>query len=329
MIMMLCSAILLTGMVACSNKGDENPVKSVAQNTSAEKKESSVELSKDDQNTSAENKESSVELSKDDQNTSAENKESSVEETKLSIEDPLSKEDQEIVDALFNSVPELKTYYQKDKEYTFSLTAEVTKPNPNSTDKNEKEHYKVYFKGKVLGLWEFYVQPQSKEVLFKGIFVGNKGVYTVEEFKKETNKLYDYYENVKKEVPEFRKNVKTTVAKKLQSKVAKKQDISDEEIIEYLEEVAKPELDKYKPIYGLDLKKDGKVIKPNPSINAPLKRDFYQVETPRAIFFIKPTFEEKDIYLVYDKATEEPDIGSLIDFSMQMMRSDANNKKSM
>lgn len=296
MILMLCSSIMLTGMVACSNNSDESPVKIVAQNKIAEKMEST-------------------------------SKEASVEETKPSVEDTLSKEDQEIVDTLFNSVPEIKTYYQNDKEYTFSLTAEVTKPN--STDKNEKEHYKVHFKGKVLGSWEFYVKPQSKEVLFKGIFVGNKGFYTLEEFKKEANEIDDHYEKLKEKVPEFRKNVKTTVAKKLQSKVAKKQDISDGEIIEYLEEVAEPELDKYKPIYGLDLKKDGKVIKPNPSVNDPLKRDFYQVETPRAIFFIKPTFEEKDIYLIYDKATENPDIGSLIDFSMEMNRSDVNNKKSM
>lgn len=185
MILMLCSGMLLTGMVACSNKGDENSVKSVAQNTSTEKKESPVE------------------------------------ETKLSIEDTLSKEDQEIVNVLFNSVPEIKSYYQKDKqEYTVSLTAEVTKPNLNSTDNKEKEYYKVHFEGKVLGGWEFYVKPDNKEVLFKGIFVGNKGFYTLEEFKKEANEIDDHYEKLKK-VPEFRKNVKTTVAKKLQNKVAK------------------------------------------------------------------------------------------------------------
>ena len=305
MILTLCSGILLTGMVACSNKGDENPVKSVVQNTSAEKMESPSENS-------------------------------AVEETKLSVEDTLSKEDQEIVDVLFNSVPEIKDYYQKDKEYTISLTAEVTKPNPNSTDNKEKEHYKVHFEGKVLGGWEFYVKPHSKEVLFKGIFVGNKGFYTLEEFKKEANETDDFYEKLKEKVPEFRKNVKTTVAKKLQNKVAKKQDISDEEIIAYLDEVAEPELKVWNQAMaqkkGLDIKKE--VIKPDPSAKDPLKRDFYQVNILKETFLIKSTFEEKDIYLVRDQPIEKSgkevnsvQVSHFITFSMDMLSQDTANKK--
>ncbi|ANN35656.1 hypothetical protein A9498_29490 (plasmid) [Bacillus thuringiensis serovar coreanensis] len=184
-------------MVACSNKGDENPVKSVAQNTSAEKKESSVELSKEDQDTSAEKKESSVELSKEDQDTSAEKKESSVElskedqdtsaekkessveETKLSIEDKLSKEDQEIVKGLFNLVPKLRTFFQLEEKYSKSLTVKVTKPN--STNKNEEGYYNVTFEGTMLEHWKFYVNPESKEVLFKELSTGSKD-YTLEEF---------------------------------------------------------------------------------------------------------------------------------------------------
>ncbi|KAA0758989.1 hypothetical protein DT250_28650 [Bacillus sp. AR2-1] len=161
MIKMLCSAILLTGMVACSNKGDENPEKSVAQNTSAEKKESSVELSKEDQDKSAENKESSVE------------------ETKLSIEDTLSKEDQEIVEGLFNSVPKLKTFFQLEEKYSKSLTVKVIKPN--STNKNEEGYYDVTFEGTILEQWKFYVNPDSKKVLFKELSIGSKD-YTLEEF---------------------------------------------------------------------------------------------------------------------------------------------------
>lgn len=299
---MLCSGMLLTGMVACSNKGDENSVKSVAQNTSTEKKESPVE------------------------------------ETKLSIEDTLSKEDQEIVNVLFNSVPEIKSYYQKDKqEYTVSLTAEVTKPNLNSTDNKEKEYYKVHFEGKVLGGWEFYVKPDNKEVLFKGIFVGNKGFYTLEEFKKEANEIDDHYEKLKEKVPEFRKNVKTTVAKKLQNKVAKKQEISDEEILAYLDEVAEPEFTVWNQAIGqkgLDIKKDRKVIKPDPSAKDPLKKDFYQVNILKETFLIKPTFEEKDIYLALDQPIEKSgeEVNSVqvfrfITFSMDMISQDAANKK--
>ncbi|PGS03672.1 MULTISPECIES: hypothetical protein [Bacillus] len=302
MILMLCSGMLLTGMVACSNKGDENSVKSVAQNTSTEKKESPVE------------------------------------ETKLSIEDTLSKEDQEIVNVLFNSVPEIKSYYQKDKqEYTVSLTAEVTKPNLNSTDNKEKEYYKVHFEGKVLGGWEFYVKPDNKEVLFKGIFVGNKGFYTLEEFKKEANEIDDHYEKLKEKVPEFRKNVKTTVAKKLQNKVAKKQEISDEEILAYLDEVAEPEFTVWNQAIGqkgLDIKKDRKVIKPDPSAKDPLKKDFYQVNILKETFLIKPTFEEKDIYLALDQPIEKSgeEVNSVqvfrfITFSMDMISQDAANKK--
>ncbi|SCV18535.1 Uncharacterized protein BCRIVMBC845_01008 [Bacillus cereus] len=320
MIVMLCSGMLLTGMVACSNKGDENPVKSVAQNTSTEKKESSVELSKEDQNTSAEKEESSVE------------------ETKLSMEDTLSKEDQEIVDVLFNSVPEIKNYYQKDKEYTVSLTAEVTKPNSNLADKNMKEYYKVHFEGKVLSGWEFYVKPDSKEVLFKGIFVGNKGFYTLEEFKKGANETDDFYAKLKEKVPEFRKDVKTTLAKKLQSKVAKKQDISDEEILAYLDEVAEPEFTVWNQAMaekkGLDIKKE--VTKPDPSAKNPLKRDFYQVKILKETFLIKPTFEEKDIYLALDQPIEKSgkevnsvQVSRFITFSMDMISQGANNKKSM
>ncbi|MBG9718834.1 hypothetical protein ABE201_26885 [Bacillus mycoides] len=320
MILMLCSGILLTGMVACSNKGDENPVKPVAQNTNAEKKESSVELSKDDRDTSAEKKESPVE------------------ETKLSIEDTLSKEDQEIVDVLFNSVPEIKSYYQKDKQdYTVSLTAEVTKPNPNLADKNMKEYYKVHFEGKVLGGWEFYVKPDSKEVLFKGIFVGNKGFYTLEEFKKEANEVDDFYEKLKEKVPEFRKNVKTTVAKKLQSKVAKRQEISDEEILAYLDEVAEPEFTVWNQAMGqkgLDIKKDRKVIKPDPSAKDPLKKDFYQVEMLKETIHIKPTFEEKDIYLVRDQPIEKSgkevnsvQVSRFIAFSMEAISQNEATKK--
>lgn len=299
---MLCSGMLLTGMVACSNKGDENSVKSVAQNTSTEKKESPVE------------------------------------ETKLSIEDTLSKEDQEIVNVLFNSVPEIKSYYQKDKqEYTVSLTAEVTKPNLNSTDNKEKEYYKVHFEGKVLGGWEFYVKPDNKEVLFKGIFVGNKGFYTLEEFKKEANEIDDHYEKLKEKVPEFRKNVKTTVAKKLQNKVAKKQEISDEEILAYLDEVAEPEFTVWNQAIGqkgLDIKKDRKVIKPDPSAKDPLKKDFYQVNILKETFLIKPTFEEKDIYLALDQPIEKSgegvnsvQVSRFITFSMDMISQDAANKK--
>ncbi|CAI8835440.1 MULTISPECIES: hypothetical protein [Bacillus] len=302
MILMLCSGMLLTGMVACSNKGDENSVKSVAQNTSTEKKESPVE------------------------------------ETKLSIEDTLSKEDQEIVNVLFNSVPEIKSYYQKDKqEYTVSLTAEVTKPNLNSTDNKEKEYYKVHFEGKVLGGWEFYVKPDNKEVLFKGIFVGNKGFYTLEEFKKEANEIDDHYEKLKEKVPEFRKNVKTTVAKKLQNKVAKKQEISDEEILAYLDEVAEPEFTVWNQAIGqkgLDIKKDRKVIKPDPSAKDPLKKDFYQVNILKETFLIKPTFEEKDIYLALDQPIEKSgeevnsvQVSRFITFSMDMISQDAANKK--
>ncbi|EEM02811.1 hypothetical protein bmyco0003_50570 [Bacillus pseudomycoides] len=294
--------MLLTGMVACSNKGDENSVKSVAQNTSTEKKESPVE------------------------------------ETKLSIEDTLSKEDQEIVNVLFNSVPEIKSYYQKDKqEYTVSLTAEVTKPNLNSTDNKEKEYYKVHFEGKVLGGWEFYVKPDNKEVLFKGIFVGNKGFYTLEEFKKEANEIDDHYEKLKEKVPEFRKNVKTTVAKKLQNKVAKKQEISDEEILAYLDEVAEPEFTVWNQAIGqkgLDIKKDRKVIKPDPSAKDPLKKDFYQVNILKETFLIKPTFEEKDIYLALDQPIEKSgeevnsvQVSRFITFSMDMISQDAANKK--
>ncbi|PEY37130.1 hypothetical protein CN354_13040 [Bacillus cereus] len=305
MILMLCSSILLTGMVACSNKSDESSVKTVDQKKSAEKMEST-------------------------------SKEASVEETKLSIEDTLSKEDQEIVDVLFNTVPEIKSYYQKDKEYTVSLTAEVTKPNPNSTNKNAKEHYKVHFQGKVLGGWEFYVKPHSKEVIFKGIFVGNKGLYTLEEFKKEANKTDDFYEKLKEKVPEFRKDVKTTVAKKLQSKVAKKQDISDEEILAYLDEVAEPELKVWNQAMaqkkGLDIKRE--VIKPDPSAKDPLKRDFYQVKILKETFLIKPTFEEKDIYLALDqpivKSGEEVNsvqVSRFITFSMDMISQDTVNKK--
>ena len=298
---MLCSGMLLTGMVACSNKGDENSVKSVAQNTSTEKKESPVE------------------------------------ETKLSIEDTLSKEDQEIVNVLFNSVPEIKSYYQKDKqEYTVSLTAEVTKPNLNSTDNKEKEYYKVHFEGKVLGGWEFYVKPDNKEVLFKGIFVGNKGFYTLEEFKKEANEIDDHYEKLKEKVPEFRKNVKTTVAKKLQNKVAKKQEISDEEILAYLDEVAEPELTVWNQAMaqkkGLDIKKE--VIKPDSSAKDLLKRDFYQVKILNETFLIKPTFEEKDIYLVRYQAIEKSgkevnsvQVSRFITFSMDMISQDEANKK--
>ncbi|MBJ8099751.1 hypothetical protein JDS98_16880 [Bacillus cereus group sp. N11] len=319
MILMLCSGILLTGMVACSNKGDENPVKPVAQNTNAEKKESSVELSKDDRDTSANKKESPVE------------------ETKLSIEDTLSKEDQEIVDVLFNSVPEIKSYYQKDKQdYTVSLTAEVTKPNPNLADKNMKEYYKVHFEGKVLGGWEFYVKPDSKEVLFKGIFVGNKGFYTLEEFKKEANEVDDFYEKLKEKIPEFRKNVKTTVAKKLQSKVAKKQEISDEEIIAYLDEVAEPEFTVWNQAMaekkGIDIKKE--VIKPDPSAKDPLKRDFYQVTIQKETFLIKPTFEERDIYLALDQPIEKAgkevnsvEVSRFITFSMDMISQKESNQK--
>ncbi|PEK70318.1 hypothetical protein CN568_11935 [Bacillus pseudomycoides] len=302
MILMLCSGMLLTGMVACSNKGDENSVKSVAQNTSTEKKESPVE------------------------------------ETKLSIEDTLSKEDQEIVNVLFNSVPEIKSYYQKDKqEYTVSLTAEVTKPNLNSTDNKEKEYYKVHFEGKVLGGWEFYVKPDNKEVLFKGIFVGNKGFYTLEEFKKEANEIDDHYKKLKEKVPEFRKNVKTTVAKKLQNKVAKKQEISDEEILAYLDEVAEPEFTVWNQAIGqkgLDIKKDRKVIKPDPSAKDPLKKDFYQVNILKETFLIKPTFEEKDIYLALDQPIEKSgeevnsvQVSRFITFSMDMISQDAANKK--
>ncbi|SFJ85867.1 hypothetical protein SAMN04488574_13124 [Bacillus sp. 71mf] len=305
MILMLCSSILLTGMVACSNNSDESSVKTVDQKKSAEKMEST-------------------------------SKEASVEETKLSIEDTLSKEDQEIVDVLFNSVPEIKDYYQKDKEYTISLTAEVTKPNPNSTNKNEKEHYKVHFQGKVLGGWEFYVKPHSKEVIFKGIFVGNKGLYTLEEFKKEANETDDFYAKLKEKVPEFRKDVKTTVAKKLQSKVAKKQDISDEEIIAYLDEVAEPELKVWNQAMaqkkGLDIKKE--VIKPDPSAKDPLKRDFYQVNILKETFLIKSTFEEKDIYLALDQPIEKSgkevnsvQVSRFITFSMDMLSQDTANKK--
>lgn len=306
-------------MVACSNKGDENPVKPVAQNTNAEKKESSVELSKDDRDTSAEKKESPVE------------------ETKLSIEDTLSKEDQEIVDVLFHSVPEIKSYYQKDKQdYTVSLTAEVTKPNSNLADKNMKEYYKVHFEGKVLGGWEFYVKPDSKEVLFKGIFVGNKGFYTLEEFKKEANEVDDFYEKLKEKVPEFRKNVKTTVAKKLQSKVAKKQEISDEEIIAYLDEVAEPEFTVWNQAMaekkGIDIKKE--VIKPDPSAKDPLKRDFYQVKILKETFLIKPTFEERDIYLALDQPIEKAgkevnsvEVSRFITFSMDMISQKESNQK--
>ncbi|MDA1877189.1 hypothetical protein PDL05_26175 [Bacillus cereus group sp. BY112LC] len=319
MILMLCSGILLTGMVACSNKGDENPVKPVAQNTNAEKKESSVELSKDDRDTSAEKKESPVE------------------ETKFSIEDTLSKEDQEIVDVLFNSVPEIKSYYQKDKQdYTVSLTAEVTNPNPNLADKNVKEYYKVHFEGKVLGGWEFYVKPDSKEVLFKGIFVGNKGFYTLEEFKKEADEVDDFYEKLKEKVPEFRKNVKTTVAKKLQSKVAKKQEISDEEIIAYLDEVAEPEFTVWNQAMaekkGLDIKKE--VIKPDPSAKDPLNRDFYQVKILKETFLIRPTFEERDIYLALDQPIEmegkevnSVEVSRFITFSMDMISQKESNQK--
>nr|WP_231382349.1 MULTISPECIES: hypothetical protein [Bacillus] len=272
------------------------------------------------------------------QNTSTEKKESPVEETKLSIEDTLSKEDQEIVNVLFNSVPEIKSYYQKDKqEYTVSLTAEVTKPNLNSTDNKEKEYYKVHFEGKVLGGWEFYVKPDNKEVLFKGIFVGNKGFYTLEEFKKEANEIDDHYEKLKEKVPEFRKNVKTTVAKKLQNKVAKKQEISDEEILAYLDEVAEPEFTVWNQAIGqkgLDIKKDRKVIKPDPSAKDPLKKDFYQVNILKETFLIKPTFEEKDIYLALDQPIEKSgeEVNSVqvfrfITFSMDMISQDAANKK--
>ncbi|TKH22300.1 hypothetical protein FC697_13645 [Bacillus wiedmannii] len=151
MILMLCSSILLTGMVACSNNGDERPVKTVVQNKSAEKMEST-------------------------------SKESSVGETKLSIENTLSKEDQEIVDGLFNSVPKLKTVFQleaKHSAYAKLLKVQVTKLN--STNKNEKEYYKVTFEGTILEHWTFDVNPDNKEVLFKESSNGSKD-YTLEEF---------------------------------------------------------------------------------------------------------------------------------------------------
>ncbi|WP_439743012.1 hypothetical protein [Bacillus pseudomycoides] len=306
MILMLCSSILLTGMVACSNNSDESPVKTVDQKKSAEKMESA-------------------------------SKEASVEETKLSIEDTLSKEDQEIVDVLFNTVPEIKSYYQKDKEYTVSLTAEVTKPNLNSTDNKEKEYYKVHFEGKVLGGWEFYVKPDNKEVLFKGIFVGNKGLYTLEEFKKEANETDDFYAKLKEKVPEFRKDVKTTVAKKLQNKVTKKQEISDEEILAYLDEIAEPEFTVWNQAMGqkgLDIKKDRKVIKPDSSANDPLKKDFYQVEMLKETIHIKPTFEEKDIYVVRNQSIEKSgkevnsvQVSRFIAFSMEAISQNEANKK--
>ncbi|EJR94494.1 hypothetical protein [Bacillus mycoides] len=154
MILTLCSSILLTGMVACSNNSDESSVKTVDQNKSAEKMEST-------------------------------SKEAFVEETKLSIEDTLSKEDQEIVDGLFNSVPKLKTLLQLEAKYsTYAklLTVKVTKPNSNSTNKNEKEYYKVRFEeGTMLEHWTFDVNPESKEVLFKESSNGSKD-YTLEEF---------------------------------------------------------------------------------------------------------------------------------------------------
>lgn len=47
MILMLCSSILLTGMVACSNNSDESSLKTVDQKKSTEKMESA---SKGDEN---------------------------------------------------------------------------------------------------------------------------------------------------------------------------------------------------------------------------------------------------------------------------------------
>lgn len=302
-ILMLCSGVLFVFTVACNNEDNEkhskNQVASSSQNANTNKSESPVEKLGSEENV-------------------------------LPVENKLSQEDQEIVDALFNSVPEIKTYYQKDKEYKVSLTAEVTKPNPNATDKNEKEYYKVKFEGKILGSWVFYVQLDKKEVLFKGIFVGNKGFYTYEEFKKEADEVDEYYEKLKEKVPEFRKNVKTTVAKKLQNKVAKNQEISDEEILEYLDEVAEPEFAAFNQVMagkgGMDIKKDRKVIKQNPNSKDPLKREFYQVETLRETFYIKPTFEEKDIYFSHKEANSVQ-VYHFIDFSMEMISQSTGNKK--
>ncbi|WP_255291958.1 hypothetical protein [Bacillus pseudomycoides] len=177
MILMLCSSILLTGMVACSNNSDESPVKTVDQKKSTEKMESA---SKGDENPAK-----SVDQKKSAEKMESTSKEASVEEIKLSIEDTLSKEDQEIVDGLFNSVPKLKTLLQLEAKYsTYAklLTVKVTKPNSNSTNKNEKEYYKVRFEeGTMLEHWTFDVNPDSKEVLFKESSNGSKD-YTLEEF---------------------------------------------------------------------------------------------------------------------------------------------------
>ncbi|MGX5615473.1 hypothetical protein [Bacillus toyonensis] len=194
MILMLCSSILLTSMVACSNNSDESSVKTVDQKKSTEKMESA---SKGDENPAK-----SVDQKKSAEKMESTSKEASVEETKLSIEDTLSKEDKEIVDGLFKSVPKLKTFFQfetKNSKYAKSLTAKVTKPNSNSTNKNEKEYYKVTFEETLLEHWTFDVNPDSKEVLFKESSNGSKD-YTLEEF---NNYVEEIDEKKIKEVQEM------------------------------------------------------------------------------------------------------------------------------
>ncbi|WP_027631438.1 hypothetical protein [Clostridium hydrogeniformans] len=238
---------------------------------------------------------------KNPQNTSAESSQTNVKthgETNTQTLDyyeknSFSKEEQEIVDRAKNSIPKLRELAEKEKAYYYNPlnTVILSKPNPNSKDKYKKDYYEVS-----IDMLPAYilVNKNNKDIVFRGINDGrNMSSKEIENImlSRQEERL-----SLKQKSMNLRKGIKTEVKDKLQKKVREGENITDKDVLDFAREVLEPEF-KYMRVDEKKRAEEEKVIsRPNPKGETKLDREYYRVKCYFGTLFIKPTFEEKDIY---------------------------------
>ena len=239
-------------------------------------------------------------LIKNPQNTSAESSQTNVQTHEQTNAQTLeyyektsfSKEEQEIVDRAKNAIPKLTELAEKEKAYYYNPlnTVILAKPNPSSKDKYKKDYYEVSID---MLPAHILVNKNNKDIVFRGINDGrNMSSKEIEDIMLSTQ---EERLRLKQKSMNLRKDIKTDVKDKLQKKVRKGQNITDKDLLDFVGEVLEPEF-KYMRVDEKKRAEEKVISRPNPKGETKFDREFYRVKCYFGTLFVKPTFEEKDIY---------------------------------
>lgn len=210
--------------------------------------------------------------------------------------DHLSEEDRRVVTFVRDSYPEVKEHEKiaKTQYYHYVPNIKVNKKSTSSYEVNVSQFP-----------WIIMLDSELKNATFtwdSSVDPMKKGNLSYNQLQTEWGKMVESDREAKEASTELRANIDTKIKEKLQKKASKNQKISDQEMIQFVEELAAPEFVKYEEAYsnkGVKLERKYEITKPNPSATDEFQRDYYEVKiqliNETIILYIKPTFEDHDI----------------------------------